>query len=113
MRSRFPTFFILVLGLSALPAAAQDKLTIYTYESFTAEWGPGSQVEKAFEADCGCESGCETATPDTPFTELCAISARLTHPVAVLDESRTVVGVVPGSRLIGFLGESTPEVARA
>ncbi|MFI5686304.1 glycine betaine/L-proline ABC transporter ATP-binding protein [Streptomyces sp. NPDC051636] len=53
------------------------------------------------EADCGCE----TATPDTPFTELCAISARLAHPVAVLDTGRRVVGVVPRQRLVGFLGD--------
>ena len=37
------------------PAWAQQKLTVYTYESFTAEWGPGPQVEKAFEAGCGCD----------------------------------------------------------
>jgi thiamine transport system substrate-binding protein len=36
-------------------AGAQEKLTVYTYESFTAEWGPGPQVEKAFEAECGCD----------------------------------------------------------
>src|SRR5690606_32381435 len=30
-------------------------LTVYTYESFTAEWGPGPAVEKAFEAECGCD----------------------------------------------------------
>jgi len=36
-------------------AGAQGKLTVYTYESFTAEWGPGPQVEKAFEAKCGCD----------------------------------------------------------
>jgi thiamine transport system substrate-binding protein len=39
----------------ALPAAAAEKLTVYTYESFTAEWGPGPQVEKAFEAECACD----------------------------------------------------------
>ncbi|RUM95585.1 thiamine ABC transporter substrate binding subunit [Pseudaminobacter arsenicus] len=39
---------------AAVPASAAD-LTIYTYESFTAEWGPGPQVEKAFEAECGCD----------------------------------------------------------
>jgi thiamine transport system substrate-binding protein len=39
----------------ALPAAAREKLTVYTYESFTAEWGPGPVVEKAFEAECGCD----------------------------------------------------------
>ncbi|MFC5386943.1 thiamine ABC transporter substrate binding subunit [Aquamicrobium segne] len=41
--------------LATTPAAAQDKLTIYTYDSFTAEWGPGPQVKKNFEAECGCE----------------------------------------------------------
>lgn len=44
-------------ALSALPhgAAAEGKLTVYTYESFTAEWGPGPLVEKAFEAQCECD----------------------------------------------------------
>jgi len=42
-------------ALSAAPAAAQEKLTVYTYESFTADWGPGPLVEKAFEAECGCD----------------------------------------------------------
>ena len=54
------------------------------------------------EADCGCE----TATPDTPFTALCALSARLPHPVAVLDGGRGLVGAVPRQRLLRFLGES-------
>lgn len=45
---------VILLGLAA-PAGAQEKLTVYTYESFTAEWGPGPVVEKAFEAECGCD----------------------------------------------------------
>lgn len=53
------------------------------------------------EADCDCE----TARPDTPFTELCAISARLSHPVAVLDKEGGLVGVVRRQRLVGFLGD--------
>ncbi|MGV9339327.1 quaternary amine ABC transporter ATP-binding protein [Streptomyces sp. NPDC003688] len=53
------------------------------------------------EADCGCE----TATPRTPFTDLCAISARLSHPVAVVDDQGELVGVVPRQRLVGFVGE--------
>src|SRR5688572_994866 len=37
------------------PAAAETPvLKVYTYESFTADWGPGPQVKKAFEAECGC-----------------------------------------------------------
>jgi len=44
-----------VLTVLSLPVHAADKLTVYTYESFTAEWGPGPQVEKAFEAQCACD----------------------------------------------------------
>ncbi|PLK70050.1 thiamine ABC transporter substrate binding subunit [Rhizobium sp. TH135] len=45
---------ILSTGL-ALPAAAADKtLTIYTYESFISEWGPGPKVKEAFEKTCAC-----------------------------------------------------------
>ena len=40
---------------TAQAAQATDKtLTIYTYESFTADWGPGPKVKAAFEKTCGC-----------------------------------------------------------
>jgi len=42
--------------LSATAATAQTpELTVYTYDSFVAEWGPGPQVEAAFEESCGCD----------------------------------------------------------
>lgn len=44
-----------MLAAAVLPASAAGKLTVYTYESFTAEWGPGPQAKKAFEAQCSCE----------------------------------------------------------
>ena len=34
--------------------AATPTLVIYTYDSFTSEWGPGPQVKKAFEQQCSC-----------------------------------------------------------
>ncbi len=51
------SFSLAVFGLAALalPAKAAQTLTIYTYESFTAEWGPGPAIETAFEADCACD----------------------------------------------------------
>ena len=51
----------LITAISALmiasPALADETptLTIYTYESFTSEWGPGPQVQSAFEATCKCD----------------------------------------------------------
>jgi glycine betaine/proline transport system ATP-binding protein len=52
------------------------------------------------EADCGCP----TATVDTPFGILCALGARVPHPVAVLDRRRKLVGSVSRRRLVGELG---------
>ncbi|MDZ5699375.1 thiamine ABC transporter substrate binding subunit [Chelativorans sp. M5D2P16] len=46
----------LVFGLLAMNSGhAQETLTVYTYDSFTAEWGPGPRVEEAFETACGCD----------------------------------------------------------
>ncbi|WP_170605584.1 thiamine ABC transporter substrate binding subunit [Ruegeria arenilitoris] len=43
--------------LSATAAFAADKpqLTVYTYDSFVSDWGPGPQVEAAFEEVCDCK----------------------------------------------------------
>ncbi len=42
------------LLLSFAVQAATPKLVVYTYDSFTSEWGPGPQVKTAFEAQCAC-----------------------------------------------------------
>ncbi|TLV14048.1 thiamine ABC transporter substrate binding subunit [Klebsiella indica] len=44
-----------LLALVAAPVFAKPTLTVYTYDSFAADWGPGPAVKKAFEADCDCE----------------------------------------------------------
>ena len=43
--------------LIASIAGAEDRpvLTVYTYDSFVSDWGPGPKVEAAFEATCGCD----------------------------------------------------------
>lgn len=35
--------------------AQTPVLTVMTYDSFAAEWGPGPAAEKAFEATCACD----------------------------------------------------------
>jgi len=44
-----------LLLLSTPVFAAKPVLTVYTYDSFSADWGPGPAVKKAFEAQCDCE----------------------------------------------------------
>lgn len=44
------------LAAASLAATAQEKpeLTVYTYDSFVSEWGPGPAVKAKFEAVCDC-----------------------------------------------------------
>ncbi len=48
-----------VAALAALsaPAWAQERptLTVYTYDSFVTDYGPGPVIEERFEAECGCD----------------------------------------------------------
>ena len=45
---------LLTLVSLTAPALAKDTLTVYTYDSFVAEWGPGPRVKEAFEKECDC-----------------------------------------------------------
>ena len=55
------SFILSLFSLSTLLAEVSIKsvsaadLTIYTYESFNSEWGPGPVVFKSFEEQCGCK----------------------------------------------------------
>ncbi len=44
-----------VTVFAPLAANAQEKtLTVYTYESFTSDWGPGPKIKAEFEKTCAC-----------------------------------------------------------
>ena len=45
---------MMVLCVPAI-AGAKPILTVYTYDSFASEWGPGPEIEKAFEETCACD----------------------------------------------------------
>ncbi len=43
------------LSVATVAVAETPELTVYTYDSFVSDWGPGPQVEEAFEAQCNCD----------------------------------------------------------
>jgi thiamine transport system substrate-binding protein len=47
----------LIAGGFVAPMARAETpvLTVYTYDSFTSDWGPGPAIEAAFEAECTCD----------------------------------------------------------
>lgn len=50
------SFVVAVLALFATEAFAADQptLTVYTYQSFASDYGPGPEIKKGFEAQCHC-----------------------------------------------------------
>ena len=51
------SLFCTLVMVVCVPAFASAKpvLTVYTYDSFASEWGPGPAIEKAFEENCDCD----------------------------------------------------------
>lgn len=54
-RTKLIAAFAVTLGLGLPALADQPVVTVYTYDSFASEWGPGPAIEKGFEATCGCD----------------------------------------------------------
>ncbi|UVK76792.1 MAG: thiamine ABC transporter periplasmic binding protein [Sodalis sp. Fle] len=46
-------FYLLLVA--TVPTLAKSTLIVYTYDSFSSEWGPGPTVKKAFESQCYCK----------------------------------------------------------
>ena len=51
---KYLTFATATLAATAAWADVPE-LTVYTYDSFTSDWGPGPAIEKGFEEVCGCD----------------------------------------------------------
>ena len=51
----FSLWFIGMVLMSPALLWGQADLTLYTYDSFNSEWGPGPVVFKRFEEECECK----------------------------------------------------------
>lgn len=50
------TASVVSFGLALSPVAlAKDTLNVYTYDSFSSDWGPGPKIKANFEKECACE----------------------------------------------------------
>ncbi|MEI8608295.1 thiamine ABC transporter substrate binding subunit [Enterovibrio sp. Hal110] len=54
MKIRVSAMILTMAMAGPVLADPSDTLTVYTYDSFAADWGPGPSVKKAFEAQCDC-----------------------------------------------------------
>lgn len=54
-RTIFLTTVTAGIALTVTATAQERTLTVYTYDSFVADWGPGPLVTEAFEGQCDCK----------------------------------------------------------
>ncbi len=54
MKLKFLKLLTIILLTGSLSAATKPTLYVYTYDSFSASWGPGPKVKAAFEKENNC-----------------------------------------------------------
>lgn len=106
---------ILLATLSTLAfgtvAQAGETLTVYTYDGFTAEWGPGPAVEKAFEAECGCDLVFVTAGDGVALLNKVKIEGERSRADIVLGLDTALVGDARATGMFAPHGIDTASIA--
>lgn len=56
MLNKFIPAVLLLIAIPLFSNASENKptLTVYTYDSFASDWGPGPKIKKSFEEQCQC-----------------------------------------------------------
>lgn len=97
------------LALCATGAVAQTPvLTVYTYDSFATEWGPGPAVESAFEATCACDLQFVTAGDGAALLSRLRLEGGRTQADIVLGLDTALTGAARATGLFAPHGVTAP-----
>ncbi|WP_308561885.1 thiamine ABC transporter substrate binding subunit [uncultured Klebsiella sp.] len=100
-----------LLALVAAPVFAKPTLTVYTYDSFAADWGPGPAVKKAFEADCDCELKFVALEDGVSLLNRLRMEGKNSKADVVLGLDNNLLEAAAQSRLFAKSGVSTRAVS--
>ena len=53
MKTKILSIIFILITISSI--SAKEVLVVGTYDSFSAEWGPGPVIETEFEKNCNCD----------------------------------------------------------
>ena len=106
------TLLASTFAILAAPALAQQPtLTVYTYDSFTAEWGPGPAIEESFEAVCECDLEWIAVADGVALLNRLKLEGAATRADVVLGIDTSLVADAKATDLFAPHGLSeTPEV---
>ena len=97
-----------VAGLCLIASGAMAEtpvLTVYTYDSFTSEWGPGPAVEAAFEETCDCDLKFVAAGDGAALLSRVLLEGASTEADIVLGLDTTLTEKALGSGLLAPHGD--------
>jgi len=100
-----------VAGLCLIASGAMAEtpvLTVYTYDSFTSEWGPGPAVEASFEETCGCDLKFVAAGDGAALLSRVFLEGASTEADIVLGLDTTLTEKALGSGLLAPHGDLAP-----
>ncbi len=92
-------------------ASAKDTLTVYTYDSFTSEWGAGPIVEKAFEASCDCDLEFIALDSSAGILNRVQLEGDSTRADVVLGLDTNLMGLAEDTGLLDTSGVDTSTLA--
>jgi thiamine transport system substrate-binding protein len=98
---RFAPFVLAALLALVAPAAAEDKptLTVYTYDAFAADYGPGPGLKSGFEKVCGCVVNFVAADSSIGALRRVQLEGATTSADIVLGLDTSVAGEARGTGL--------------
>jgi thiamine transport system substrate-binding protein len=100
--------------LAATGAVAQTpELTVYTYDSFVSDWGPGPAVEAAFEETCGCDLTFVSAGDGAELLARIKLEGARTEADVVLGLDTNLTAAAAETGLFAPHGRDVPELAVA
>jgi len=101
-----------LMAFCALPgmANAAETLTVYTYESFTAEWGPGPKVKQAFEKECGCTLNFVSVTDGVAMLNRLKLEGSGTQADVVLGLDTNLTAEAKATGLFGPHGQDASKL---
>ncbi len=105
---RFILSLFAMLAFLSNPATAKPTLTIYTYDSFTADWGPGPAIKKSFEKTCNCTLKWVSIADGVALLNRLKLEGKATRADIVLGLDTNLVVEAKATNLFEQAGIETP-----
>ncbi|MHA3979997.1 thiamine ABC transporter substrate binding subunit [Halovulum sp. GXIMD14794] len=110
MKRLLTTAAVLTLG-AGIAQAQTPELTVYTYDSFVTEWGPGPAIEAAFEETCGCDLKFVGAGDGAALLSRLRLEGERSDADVVLGLDTTLTAEAAATGLFAPHGNSDPALA--